>query len=197
MARRFLVVALMFGAGLLALLAVGPDNPYLRIAQANRRFSRGDYTLATAGYLAALAHPRFIAVARYDQGNVYVALGEVAPGRAALHEAAAAPGAPAQVVHRAAFNLGNLSYVDGDYQAAATYYVEALQHTPGDKDAKINLELTLLKLASTRSLNAASPPGASALSESDQRILNYLGDTEVPAWYSNQNAITDEPGFRW
>jgi Ca-activated chloride channel family protein len=49
----------------------------------------------------------------------------------------------ADVRFRAAFNLGNTAYKQGDYTTAGTYYKEALTAKPDSEDARYNLELSL------------------------------------------------------
>ncbi|MDR3071166.1 MAG: tetratricopeptide repeat protein [Endomicrobium sp.] len=56
------------------------------------------------------------------------------------------PNASDEVKFAAFYALGNIAYLKGDFQKAIGLYKEALKLNHKDKDAKFNLELTLLKL---------------------------------------------------
>jgi len=47
---------------------------------------------------------------------------------------------------KAAYNLGNTAFKQGDFESAATHYRQALLHNPSSEDARYNLELTLRAL---------------------------------------------------
>ncbi|MDR0800616.1 MAG: tetratricopeptide repeat protein [Endomicrobium sp.] len=70
----------------------------------------------------------------------------------------------------ALYGLGNIEYGRNDFKKAADLYKEALKLNPSDKDAKYNLEATLLKL-----------------SEKDNRQNNNKSDRQDDGWQKEQS----------
>jgi Ca-activated chloride channel family protein len=68
----------------------------------------------------------------------------------------------ADVRFKAAFNLGNTAFKQGDYASAATYYKQALVEQQSSEDARYNLELSLRSLEKEKEKQeqkqADSPP---------------------------------------
>ena len=86
--------------------------------------------------------------ALYNLGNAHYRLQEGEQAQRALEDAAAAAGesgsgAGSDMGAQAWYNLGNVRFAAEDFAGAVEAYKEALRRTPGDMDAKVNLELAL------------------------------------------------------
>ncbi|HVF62264.1 MAG TPA: tetratricopeptide repeat protein [Thermoanaerobaculia bacterium] len=79
--------------------------------------------------------------AQYNAGAA--ALAAKRDRRAAEVLEQAAKGAPRELAPAAHYNLGNAKLASGDPAAAVEAYKQALRLTPGDQDAKHNLEIAL------------------------------------------------------
>ncbi len=142
-ARTVAVVCLAGGVTLLVASCSAP-GAYLTILQGNYAYERGGYQQATVDYLEAQksgAYPEWVA---YDLGNVYHALGE--PDGASEEWAKAEKAHDPQLVASTLFNEGVLDYELGRYREAYDRFRKVLELTPGDVDAKINLELSFSKM---------------------------------------------------
>ncbi len=62
---------------------------------------------------------------------------------------------------KAAYNLGNTAFKQGDLESAARHYKEALIHNPSSEDARYNLELTLRALKKLKKEKAEEPKAGS------------------------------------
>jgi len=58
---------------------------------------------------------------------------------------------------KAAFNLGNTAFKQGDYSSAALYYKQALADLPASEDARYNLELSLRALKKEKEKSEKDP----------------------------------------
>jgi len=117
-----------------------------RSAKAREHYDEGRYEEALRAYRDALverpgSEPLHLNVgdALYELGDYEAAAGEFEQVTLAEDDGLAAEGY---------FNLGNSRYQLQDYPAAVEAYREALRRTPGDVDAKANLELALQMLQS-------------------------------------------------
>ncbi|MBI93598.1 MAG: hypothetical protein CME05_10390 [Gemmatimonadaceae bacterium] len=147
--RGVLTPALLCGVILLGepVLAQTVGDPVAsRSAKAREHYDEGRYEEALRAYRDALverpgSEPLHLNVgdALYELGDYEAAAGEFEQVTLAEDEGLAAEGY---------FNLGNSRYQLQDYPAAVEAYREALRRTPGDVDAKANLELALQMLQS-------------------------------------------------
>ena len=182
MARRVLILC-----GVALLCSCGPPGAYLHVVEGNHRYKKGDFVGATIAYSRALAaapdrraDPAMQRVV-YNLGNTYSALGEVGPALETLDGALA--GEDRDLAFRIRFNLGYMEYQRGRYENAAHHFVGALKVRPGDRDAKMNLELAVGKLQGGVSPSGESVERAGA---GDQaiRILEYIYTKEEGVWES-------------
>ncbi len=134
------------GAALLflTLSACTGAGSYLSVARGNYAYDRGSYQTATVEYLQAQKTGSFPAWVAYDLGNVYHALGE--PDGASVEWAKAEKSNDTRVVAATLFNEGILDYELGRYREAYNRFRRVLELTPGDVDAKVNLELSFAKM---------------------------------------------------
>ncbi len=147
--RGVLTPALLCGVILLGepVLAQTVGDPVAsRSAKAREHYDEGRYEEALRAYRDALverpgSEPLHLNVgdALYELGDYEAAAGEFEQVTLAEDDGLAAEGY---------FNLGNSRYQLQDYPAAVEAYREALRRTPGDVDAKANLELALQMLQS-------------------------------------------------
>ena len=115
------------------------------IANGNRAVAQTDYVAAHQQYQAALETNRQPGVALYNLAGVYYRQGEYQIAEQALRVAML--DAPTALTALGAYNLGNALFLQERYADAATAYKDSLRLNPADEDAKVNLELALLKLA--------------------------------------------------
>lgn len=137
---RAAVPAVLF----MALSACSGAGSYLSVARGNYAYDRGSYQSATVEYLQAQKGGSFPAWVAYDLGNVYHALGE--PDGASAEWAKAEKSSDTRVVAATLFNEGILDYELGRYREAYNRFRRVLEITPGDVDAKVNLELSFARM---------------------------------------------------
>lgn len=140
-------------AALLASCSVAQS--YLSVVQGTSAYRRGSYQEATVHYLRAQKGDSHSARVAYDLGNVYHALGE--PQGAETEWSRAQKTKDPQVLTATLFNEGVLDYELGHYRKAYERFRKVLEMTPGDINAKIDLELSFEKMTSRR----APPPASS------------------------------------
>jgi Ca-activated chloride channel family protein len=132
---------------------------------AERAWDAGDRAAAAAAYTRALARRRDDDTAWFNSGAAALAAGDSKQAHTALGQAATAadPGIRA----RALFDLGVLALAladadsahrDGYLAEAERVYREVLLLTPGDRDAKWNLELASRRRAAAQR-GGTPPPG--------------------------------------
>lgn len=190
MARRVLVAAARVAAcaaACAALCCCAPPVTYIRVLEGNHRYNKGDFVGATISYARAIAaatgrrsEPPMQRVV-YNLGNSYYAVGESDPALQTL--SAMAAGADAELAFRTRYNLGYMEYQRGRYEAAADHFVAALQYRPSDRDAKINLEITMQKLRGGASATG-EPTGPTDAEDQALRILEYIHTKEEGVWES-------------
>ncbi|HMO98617.1 MAG TPA: hypothetical protein PKE26_05850 [Kiritimatiellia bacterium] len=138
-----------------------PAAPDRLFRQALKHYQDGDFQSGLDGFTAALAAmpappPFDPALLHYNRGIGLYRLTQPAEAASAFREALRTPDIRLQ--HRIYFNLGNALYQsaqlqlnEGDvagafrlYQESSTNYIQALRLEPGDQDAKINYELSMM-----------------------------------------------------
>jgi len=135
------------GVGWVVLAAVvlpigGPAHR--KTEEGNRHYLDGEYEDALRNYTEAQVHAPDAAELYYDLGNVLYRQGDF-EGAEELYSRALSS-ASGELVPRAAFNLGNARMARDAFSEAAEAYRHALRASPGDPDAKRNLELALRRL---------------------------------------------------
>jgi Ca-activated chloride channel family protein len=150
------------------------------------------YTEAMLAYLEALEYEDAAPYAEYGLGSVCLALDEQA---AALRHFAAAEEKLTdmlrenhrELIYRINYNRGVVCFHAGDFAAAADQFRVALETDSGRIEAKRNLELSLLSMASQ------SPGAASSLSLSNDEedggskaLFEYIRRKEQDQWKSRE-----------
>jgi tetratricopeptide (TPR) repeat protein len=192
MEKRFLKVLL------LSVLAVfftscNAMEPGLSVLVGNYSYQIGEFQQATINYVKGLESRKYKEWIYYNMGNVYFSLGE---GGAALDVWANVDTASdSDLRHRLNFNKGVLYYQFGKYSEAYNMFKEALKADPSSLDAKINLELTLGKLAAPSVENGAgSGSQSSSVNPAEtERMLEYIKRKEGELWFSSeQETVYDQ-----
>ncbi|MBI9099830.1 MAG: tetratricopeptide repeat protein [Spirochaetaceae bacterium] len=185
MEKRLLKVLILLSA-VLSFASCKAMEPGLSVLVGNYSYQIGEFQQATVHYVKGLESQRFKEWIYYNMGNVYFSLGE---GGAALDvwdnvDSAVEP----DLRHKLNFNKGVLYYQLGKYSEAYQMFKEALKADPSSLDAKINLELTLGKLAAP-----AVDRGAESSNDGDrvnpvetERILEYIRRKEGELWFSSE-----------
>lgn len=170
-------------AAMLVLSACNAPSPYIPVFFGNYFFGHGDYQEANVRYLEALQKEQFTEWIQYNLANVYHSLGEF---DAALELWDGALNTDADYLLFAVhYNRGILFYEQGRYEEAFEDFKLALVYDPTYIGAKLNLELTLLKLQSGRTAGTQrqNQPGEDQeLSAGSIRIFEYIRRQEEQLW---------------
>ena len=198
MAKYVLTAALVVSSIAIVLAFIGPNNPYVETIWGNYYFSRGDFIRATVHYLKAKGAADFESYLLYNLGNAYHSLGEGIPAVDTLGDARRDTDDPG-LLSRVFFNLGNISFDNGQFAQAVGYYVEALRAVPNDPDTKTNLELALRKIRRPVDDGTALPRDApseeSRTGEQVRQILEYILRREARPWASSQDTTEDKQDY--
>jgi Ca-activated chloride channel homolog len=110
----------------------------------NKLFSEGKYPEAEKAYLDAQVKSPGKPEVLYNLGNSLIKQNKSDQGIQALHQSLSRGNS--EIKTRGWYNTGNALFSKGNFQDAAQDYIQALKLNPADKDAKHNLELSLMKL---------------------------------------------------
>lgn len=190
---RLPVTAAVILSGLL-LTGCAPLEGHLSILRGNYYFSRGEYQSSIVEYLTHLEDPEMEAYVSYNLGNVYQALGE---GSAALRMwSASEEGEDDTLRYRVRFNRGVFHFERGEYEAALESFREALKLNNSSFPAKINLELTLLRLNAEEQLTPQAGGAGEARGEEigreALRVLEFVRRKEQQRWEANSREESSE-----
>ena len=161
-------------------------EPGLSVLVGNYSYQIGEFQQATINYVKGLESRKYKEWIYYNMGNVYFSLGE---GGAALDVwANVETASDSELRHRLNFNKGVLYYQLGKYNEAYNMFKEALKADPSSLDAKINLELTLGKLAAPAIGNGGgnSNQSDSVNPAETERMLEYIKRKEGELWFSSE-----------
>jgi len=111
----------------------------------NRLFEQGRYEDAEKSYLSAQVDSPGKPEILYNLGNSLVKQKKYREGVQALGQSI--NGGGKDIKEKAWYNKGNALFSGGNYRESADAFIQALKLNPGDRDAKHNLELALLKLS--------------------------------------------------
>jgi Ca-activated chloride channel family protein len=160
--------------------------------------ARGMYTEAILAYLKALEYDAIAPYAEYGLGAVYLSLDEEA---AALQRFAAAEerlaGTPREdhreLIYRINYNRGVVRFHAGDFAAAADQFRAALETDSSRREAKRNLELSLLSLAG-QSSGASSSRTVNPQEEQEgyRALFDYIRRKEQDQWKSREWSGDDD-----
>jgi tetratricopeptide (TPR) repeat protein len=189
----------LIGGGLLLLSSCSPIQGHLKVLQGNYHYSRGEYQESIVSYLTLLQEREAEEYVSYNLGNVYQALGE---GNAALRMwKQAETSGDGELLYRVTFNRGVFYFERGEYEEAFDAFKEALRLNDGSIPAKINLELTLLRLRAEEQLTSQEgekQPGASQdIGREALRVLEFVRRKEQQRWEANREGETSEYRRDW
>jgi tetratricopeptide (TPR) repeat protein len=137
--RKHVLLLLLLGL----LTGCGREEALLN-NQGNEAFGRSSFGEALNAYSQATQKAPALAEPHYNAANTLYRVGSVEEALGQLQEALV--NADAALTVKSFYNLGNLFFNVQEYQLAIEAYKEVLRATPGDIDAKYNLELALLQL---------------------------------------------------
>lgn len=129
------------------------------VAEGNAAYRAKDYARALTLYKIAERENPSSLVARFNQGLAQMQVAnamdatkkkekeqKMEEARKAFESVAANYASDAMLASRANYNMGNMSFLAEDYQAAIDYYKQALRLNPADDKARKNLRLAQMKL---------------------------------------------------
>ncbi|MGD8376226.1 MAG: tetratricopeptide repeat protein [Acidobacteriota bacterium] len=135
------VVALVWALPAAAVLAAGPAE---KVRRGNESYLAGDLEGALARYTDAQVDVPDSPVLHYNIGNVLFRQGDY---ERAMDEYRLAELSDDPALRRSArFNIGNARFLSQEFDKAVEDYARVLRESPGDVDAKRNLELALRAL---------------------------------------------------
>ncbi len=112
--------------------------------EGNQLYTQGKYEDAEKAYLEAQAQEPGKPEVIYNLGNSLIRQKKYDQGIQTLRQSIS-KGSP-ELKENSWYNTGNALFSKGEYRDSAEAFIQALRLDPGDKDAKHNLELALLKL---------------------------------------------------
>jgi tetratricopeptide (TPR) repeat protein len=136
-----IAVVLLF---LAAIPGIHAESMASKNKEGNKFFSEGKYAEAEKAYLEAQAKSPGKPEVLYNFGNSLIKQNKLDQGIQALHQSMSQ--GSSEIKTRSWYNTGNALFSKGNFQDAAQAYIQALKLIPSDKDAKHNLELSLMKL---------------------------------------------------
>ena len=150
------LVAIAVAASVSSIASAQDRDARVLVAEANQAFADGDYQTALEAYRAAeVALPESPELA-YNQGVVHYKLGDYAAAHAAFGRALLTH--DLRLEAKLKFNLGNVTYASALQErsnlpkaidllkTSIGYYRDAIEVDPGDKDARINIEIAYMLL---------------------------------------------------
>jgi len=131
----------------------------------------------------------------FNAGTAHLAAGDAKRAAELLQQAAAgADDAAPGIAPAAHYNLGNAQLAAGDTAAAVDSFKETLRRTPGDADAKHNLEVALRRLEAERKMQAKQPqetPGGDEKGDDEQ---GDRGGEDQPNQGDEKRSDAADPG---
>lgn len=186
---------------LLLLSSCSQIQAKLYIIEGSFHSGQARYPEAITAYLKARAFEEAFPYAEYGLGCVYLAMDEK---EAALERFAAAAEALAglkpeehtELSYRIRYNSGVVHFQNGDYEAAAGAFREALEEDGGKVEAKRNLELSLLSQEAGEQRTSEAPQvGAGTAGGDHEALFDYLRRKERDRWKSQEwDASTEFQG---
>ncbi len=118
----------------------------------NRLFEQGKYEDAEKAYLNAQADNPGKPEVLYNLGNSLIKQKKYREGVQALGQSINK--GDKGIKEKGWYNTGDALFSAGNYKDSADAFIQALKLNPGDKDAKYNLELALMKLEKQKQENS-------------------------------------------
>ncbi len=145
-------------------------------------YRQGRYEEAEQAYSQYdMDHPKDIRF-RYNRGCAAFQNGQYEEAAAAFSSVIKRT-ALGDVRFKAAFNLGNTAFKQGDFASAATYYKQALADQPASEDARYNLELSLRALKKEKEKQekeSSDTPPSDTQSEGDDQAKQDGTEKQEP-----------------
>ncbi|MDR2964319.1 MAG: VWA domain-containing protein [Treponema sp.] len=171
----------------------------LLLMEANFLFSRGRYDEAGAAYYKALEHEDASPYAEYGLGITYHFMDE---NTTALnryvnsHEKLIGISGTEhnELRYRIQYNSGIIYFEEGNFDAAASAFREALKIAPSKIDAKRNLEISLMSIARETSQERQPEEGHD---EAKEMIFQMIQQQEQQFWQSGEWAEERFTGNDW
>jgi Ca-activated chloride channel family protein len=187
-------------AALILLIALTPclqncSQGKLFLIEANYLNSHGRYDEAIVSYFKALDYEDAAPYAEYGLGLTFYSLDE---NKAALKRYAHSQkmleqfsaGEHRELRYRNSYNSGVVFFSEGDFQAAAAAFKDALRENPRRIEAKRNLELSLMSLARE---TAGEQPAEQRESAAREVLFDYIRQKEQQQWKSREWAPEEKP----
>ena len=169
----------------------------LQVWHGNYHQKRGYYNEAVSAYLQALEHDNSVPYAEYGLGSSYFVLEESAAAMERYLSSEKSLEALPEDQHRELrirlrYNMGIIYFEQGDYEKAAGLFRNALEMDGSRIEAKRNLELSLISIASKRQPPHA-PEGQGEETETIKEqssqslvLFDYLRKKEQEIWKSRE-----------
>ena len=160
----------------------------LLLMEANFLFSRGRYDEAGAVYYKALDHEDASPYAEYGLGITYhfmdensTALNRYVNSHEKLMGASGTE--HNELRYRLQYNSGIIYFEEGNFDAAAAAFKEALKISPSKIDAKRNLEISLMSIARETSQERQPEQG---FEETKEMLFQMIQQQEQQFWQSGE-----------
>jgi Ca-activated chloride channel family protein len=178
----------------LAVLFSSCSQGKIILMEANYMNSRGRYDEAIVSYLKAMNYEEAAPYAEYGLGLTFYLLDENKPALKRFEDSqkilkVLPAGEHNELRYRTSYNSGVVLFSEGDFQAAATAFKDALRENPRRIEAKRNLELSLMSIARDARKN-----GETQREDKARDVLfDYIRDREEQRWKSMEWAPEEKP----
>jgi Ca-activated chloride channel family protein len=170
----------------------------LLIIEANLLSSQGRFTEAVEKYTKALEYEDAAPYAEYGLGSVYFSMGE---GKTAIDRFTEAgnmldklpSNLNRELRYRVCYNMGVAMFSEGNFSDAADSFRDALRIDGRKKEAKRNLELSIL----SNNRQPASA-GENSVNEGRSALFEFIRRKELDQWINREwqpEEDSDEPDY--
>jgi Ca-activated chloride channel family protein len=178
----------------LAIIFTSCSQGKIILMEANYMNSRGRYDEAIVSYLKALNYEEAAPYAEYGLGLTFYLLDENKPALKRFEDSqkmlkVLPAGEHNELRYRANYNAGVVFFSEGDFQAAAAAFKDALRENPRRIEAKRNLELSLMSIARETGKNGE----ARREDKARDVLFDYIRDREEQRWKGMEWAPEEKP----
>jgi Ca-activated chloride channel family protein len=188
-AARCLLPAITFSAILTALPNLRAESLASKNKEGNRLFAQGSYEDAEKAYLEAQVNSPGNPKVLYNLGNSLIKQKKYDQGIQALRQSISK--GDAGIRENSWYNTGNALFSTGNFRDSAEAFIEALRLDPGDRDAKHNLELALMKQQEQR--QAQSRAGNGEQRQTARKDQNGAGNPKPPVQPARPQTLQAAP----